>query len=47
MRARSWTPPTTSGSRTSIEEPTDAILGVVRACISGSDLWPSNDIAGR
>src|SRR5439155_17161674 len=24
----------------SIEEPTDAIIRVVRACICGSDLWP-------
>ena len=28
-----------------IEEPTDAILRVVRACICGSDLWPYNSMA--
>jgi threonine dehydrogenase-like Zn-dependent dehydrogenase len=27
-----------------IEEPTDAILRVVRACICGSDLWPYNSM---
>ncbi len=29
----------------SIEEPTDAIMRVVRACICGSDLWPYNSMA--
>src|SRR5918911_994289 len=28
-----------------IEEPTDAIIRVVRACICGSDLWPYNSVA--
>ncbi|MDQ3893948.1 MAG: alcohol dehydrogenase catalytic domain-containing protein, partial [Actinomycetota bacterium] len=28
-----------------IEEPTDAIMRVVRACICGSDLWPYNSMA--
>jgi threonine dehydrogenase-like Zn-dependent dehydrogenase len=28
-----------------IEEPTDAIIRVVRACICGSDLWPYNSMA--
>jgi threonine dehydrogenase-like Zn-dependent dehydrogenase len=28
----------------SIEEPTDAIIRVVRACICGSDLWPYKDM---
>ncbi|MGC4068394.1 MAG: zinc-dependent alcohol dehydrogenase family protein [Polyangiaceae bacterium] len=28
----------------SIQQPTDAILRVVRACICGSDLWPYNDM---
>src|SRR3954452_10389341 len=27
-----------------IDEPTDAIMRVVRACICGSDLWPYNDM---
>ena len=27
-----------------IDEPTDAIIRVVRACICGSDLWPYNDM---
>src|SRR5919204_1247597 len=28
----------------SINEPTDAVIRVVRACICGSDLWPYNDM---
>jgi len=27
-----------------IEEPTDAIIRITRACICGSDLWPYNDL---
>jgi threonine dehydrogenase-like Zn-dependent dehydrogenase len=30
-----------------IEEPTDAIIRVVRASICGSDLWPYNSMAPR
>src|ERR671934_232637 len=30
-----------------IEQPTDAIIRVVRACICGSDLWPYNSMAPR
>ena len=30
-----------------IEEPTDAIIRVTRACICGSDLWPYNDMPKR
>ena len=28
----------------SIQNPTDAVIGVTRACICGSDLWPYNDL---
>jgi threonine dehydrogenase-like Zn-dependent dehydrogenase len=31
----------------SIQEPTDAILRVTRACICGSDLWPYASLERR
>ena len=27
-----------------IDEPTDAVIRVTRACICGSDLWPYNEL---
>ena len=27
-----------------IQEPTDAVIRITRACICGSDLWPYNDL---